>query len=157
MILPLITWTEEFAIGHESLDAEHHSLVDCINEIHTAQCAKQSSGQMKPLVNTLYRLAGDHFQHENSILNGINSGPIPYGVDKRAFLGAMVDAAIAEHTANHKRSLHELNTTIRDFYAGLGSVEQELSLGLKEWFIDHTIKYDVPLRRVFQTLAGRVL
>ena len=152
-----ITWTEEFAIGHESLDAEHHSLVDCINEIHTAQCANQSSSQMKPLVNTLYRLAGDHFQHENSIMNRIYSGPLPYGVDKRAFLNAMVDADVVEHNANHKRSLHQLNTTIRDFNAGFGAVEQELSLDLKVWFIDHVVKYDVPLRRVFQSLAGRVV
>lgn len=157
MNVPFIAWTEEFAIGHDSLDAEHHSLVDCINEIHTGQCAKQSSGQMKPLVNRLYRLAGEHFRHENSILNRISSGPLPSGVDKRAFLGAMVDAAIAEHTANHKRSLHQLNTTIRDFNAGFGDVEQELSLDLKEWFTDHVVKYDTPLRRVLKTLASRVV
>lgn len=132
-------------------------MLDCINKIHAAQCAKQPSDQMKPLVNTLYRLAGEHFQHENSILNQINSGPLPFGVDKRAFLKAMVDAAIAEHIANHKRSLHQLNTTIRDFNAGFGTTEQELSLDLKQWFIDHVVKYDAPLRRVFQTLAGRVV
>ena len=152
-----IIWTEGFAIGHESLDAEHRSLVDCINEIHTAQCAKQPSDQMKSLLNTLHRITGEHFQHENSIMNRINSGPLPSGVDKRVFLKAMVDAAIVEHSANHKRSLHQLNTTIRDFNAGFGAVEQELSLDLREWFIDHAVKYDAPLRRVFQTLAGRVV
>jgi hemerythrin len=150
-----ITWTEEFAIGHELLDAEHRSLVDCINGIHTAQCAKQSSGQIKPLVNTLYCLAGDHFQHENSIMNKINSGPLPSGVDKRAFLNAMVDADVSEHNANHKQSMSQLNTMIRDFNAGFRAVEHGLSIDLREWFIDHVIIYDAPLRRVFHTLAGR--
>jgi hemerythrin len=76
-------------------------------------------------------------------------------VNNRAFLLAIIDAAIEEHTDHHKRSLHQLNTTIRDFNAGLSAVEQELSVDLKEWFIDHVVKHDAPLRRVFQTLASR--
>ena len=157
MDLTFMAWTEEFAVGHESLDLAHHCLIDRINEVHSAECAKQSPSQMRPLLGALNRMAADHFQHENSVLNRINFGPLPSGADERAFLKAVVGAAIVEHTASHKRSLHQLNTIIRDFYAGLGSVEQDLSLDLKAWFIDHAVKYDAHLREVFKTLSGRAV
>lgn len=157
MDLPFLTWTEEFAVGHESLDAEHHRLIEIINDVHAAECAEQSPSQMRPLLGTLNRMATDHFQHEDSILNRINFGLLPSGVDTRAFLRAVVDAAIGEHTANHGRSLHQLNTIVRDFYAGLGSIEQDLSLDLKAWFIDHAAKHDAPLKEVFRTLSGRAV
>jgi hemerythrin len=41
METPFLPWEDEFAIGHEGLDAEHRRLVDAINEINIAERAGQ--------------------------------------------------------------------------------------------------------------------
>ena len=151
-----LPWKDEFAVGHEGLDAEHRHLVDAINEINTAERAGQTPHQMNAMVGCLKRLAEEHFQHENSVLNKINSSPLPSTGDRQAFLGAMVEASVSEHLISHRRSLARLNKIIRNLHSALNPVKQSFSQDLKAWFLDHMNNLDVRLKAVFKTAPNQI-
>jgi hemerythrin len=156
METPFLAWREEFVIGHESLDAEHRRLAEMINETNMAERAGKTSQQMNAIVDRLRCLAVDHFQHENSILNKISSGPLPSGGNRQTNLRAMVDASISEHIISHRRSLTKLGSIILDIHSALNPVEQSFSKDLKAWFIDHMKDFDARLKAVFKTMPNRV-
>ena len=147
-----LSWREEFALGHEELDSEHQQLVEAISVINAAERVCQNTNQINALLEALKRQAGEHFQHENSIINKINSGPIPAGGDRKAVLQALLDAALSEHLVDHTRSFSRLSEIIRSFRDTPETDEQKISLALKSWFIDHAVNSDAHLKALFQAI-----
>jgi hemerythrin len=165
MDVPFLIWSEALAVGHESLDAEHRSLVEALNGINAGLRAGQTSDQIRPLLDALKSLAEDHARHEDWILRRLNAGPLPSVVDRQAFLRALVGVDIAAHTTGHVHWLAKLNRIIQGFdHPGLdhpgvghqcGSAGRPLSSDLNAWFLDHVDKHEAPLRAVFQALPNR--
>lgn len=145
--VPFLVWREDFAVGHQALDSEHHALVDAINNIHAAEIAKRSFIQVSPLLNALMRQTVEHFHHEDLVLRSILKGPVP-GANRLTFLGSVATAAFDQHIFCHNRSIARLDSIIKR----KSGEEQDFSLGLRDWFVDHAIKYDGLLKPVFKAL-----
>jgi hemerythrin-like metal-binding protein len=143
----LIIWTDDFAVGHAALDTEHRALVDLINSIHAAECARQSFSQIRPTLDALIRRAIEHFQHENSVLRSIGKSPLP-DAEQLAFIGFVTRAAIEEHALGHGRTIARLNSIIKS----KSQSKPNIGLDLKDWFVEHAVKYDGHLKPVFRAL-----
>jgi len=126
-----LVWEDDFATGHDGLDAEHRGLVAAINEVNAVERAKHTSLAMSAMIGRLKSSAEHHFQHENSLLHQINSSPLPQTGDRRSMLKAMVDASIPDHLISHRRSLSRLNGIIRNLQSAPGSVEHGVSPQLR--------------------------
>jgi hemerythrin-like metal-binding protein len=149
---PFLAWGEIFAVGHEGLDAEHRHLIAAINEIHSAQCAKQTFTQLEPRFSALKLAAEAHFKHENSVMRKINTDTITSPEKRTARLKAMSNAVINEHIAEHAQALLKLGSIIHTFKARIDTAEPNLSFDLRDWFIEHAIKRDAHLKAVFQAM-----
>ena len=143
---PILPWNDDFAIGHDGLDGEHRALVETINAIHAAECAAQGDGG---LLDVLIRQSIKHFQHENRVLRTIGKRPLP-DANRLAFIGLVTRAALEEHALGHGPTLGRLHSIIRS----KSSLKPHISSDLRDWFIDHAVKYDGHLKPVFKALGG---
>lgn len=147
-----LRWMEAYAVGHEGLDAEHRRLAVAINEIHAAERAGQNPSQVGILLDAFRCAAEDHLEHENLAMREVGDRANRAKANQLAFLKAMSDAVIDEHIAEHAQSLQKLNLVMRAFHSGANLGERALSDILKDWFVDHAIKYDAHLKAVFQAI-----
>jgi hemerythrin len=151
MEVPFLAWMDEYEVGHKGLDAEHRQLVATINEIYSAEWAKQTPHQLSLLLDTLKLATIEHFKHENSVMREIGDGAYPSTANGPAFLQAMGDATINEHCAEHAKAFLKLEAIIGAVHSQTDSDEQSLSRNLMNWFIEHATKCDVHLKEFFRT------
>ena len=109
---------------------------------------------MKPLLDSLERLAIEHFKYENKVLNKINNGPLPLVKHRLIFLRAMVDAAIDDHITNHILSLNRLKQITWTAEPTKKLHYREISVELKDWFVEHALKHDAHLKPIFAALSS---
>jgi hemerythrin-like metal-binding protein len=137
-----LDWTEEFAVGHKMLDAEHRRLMEIINDIYNQEDAGQPLDELAALLHSMERIAVDHFRHENSVLR----------LELFAIIGT---AAINEHMAEHAAALTDLQSIAIDLKRGALCHGHALSEKLKHWFIEHSTKYDADLKDSIQIVRNR--
>ncbi|HVZ27062.1 MAG TPA: hemerythrin domain-containing protein [Rhizomicrobium sp.] len=124
-----LVWSDAFAVGHKGLDLEHYRLFAIIREIHESERAGRDRSQLQALLDAVKFVAIEHFRHENSVL--------------RLEMPDVIDtAAINEHLAEHAAALAGLEAIIRGFRAG----GDQLSFQLREWFVEHSVRYDAHLK-----------
>ena len=150
MALPLISWTDEYAIGHTGLDAEHHQLVDAINEISSIKYAEYKLDQLRPLLEALTIATVNHFKHENTLMRELCFWASQLPADRRTTLNTMSTAAMNEHCAEHAQALLRLESIIHAFYFGEKSGGETLGKTLMDWFTEHALEHDVDLREVLR-------
>ena len=147
---PFIVWREIFAVGHQALDAEHRRLVDAINKIHSAERAGQMPVQVTPMLNALLVAAEQHFEHENSVMRDIGRDPKVSEVRRVAFLQAYGESKIDKHISAHESELSKLRSIIGTVGLGANPAWHKLNDELRDWFVQHVIKYDAHLKAAFQ-------
>ena len=147
-----LKWMKGYAVGHAGLDAEHRHLVASINEIYSAELATPDINRIGILLDAFKFAAKKHLEHENSAMREISAGARNFQANRLAFLGAMSDAVIDEHIAEHALALRRLDLIIRAFYLDACCSEQRLSNALRDWFVEHAVKYDAHLKAVFQAV-----
>jgi hemerythrin len=144
-----LRWSEAFSVGHDELDEEHRRLVKAVNDVCDAYRARKSRNFIYSLLKSLERETEKHLQHENAVMLEIcadTKRPIPDEVR------AMTHKAIEEHIAEHKRNLIQLRTIMRAASPNAVSAETFLCMELRQWFLDHAIKYDSGLKAIFQAI-----
>lgn len=143
-----LQWSEDFAIGHAELDAQHRHLVELINEIEAVVQTKQSPERLADLLKVLREAAAEHIRQENVLLWEIKVGAYAplQDRDKTAYvLKAMAEAAFDEHMAEHATLLAGLDAVCSAPVDGL-------SEALKSWFIIHAINRDSRLKAILQPM-----
>jgi hemerythrin-like metal-binding protein len=147
-VAEILPWSENFAVGHKGLDAEHRHLVKLINEIGAVVRSKKKPEKLINLLKVLHRVAVEHIQHENAILSEIHTGnykPLQKRQSQR-FLRIMAKVAFDEHLAEHDALL----TRLALITTGPAST---LCDELKAWFVDHVHSYEADLKAIFQAAA----
>ncbi len=138
---PLITWTQDYAIGHQSLDEEHRRLVATINRLHAAETEGVKGRALEPLLRAVELATIEHFRHENAVLT----------LELHTPLG---DEMGNEHFADHARSFAQLESIIHRINAGETFAAHELSRTLGQWFVEHVVGHDAPLKKTLQANAA---
>jgi hemerythrin-like metal-binding protein len=155
MELPVFAWNDDYAIGHTELDAEHHRLVETINEICSIKHAECTPDQLKPLLETLTIIAVEHFKNENALIREVICWASDIQESHRAVPGIMIAAAMNEHCADHARALLELETIIHAIYFAVWSDRAKLSKMLMGWFAEHALKQDADLREALRVYFAK--
>ena len=122
-------WIDAFDVGEDSLDRDHHELLDLINEIGRMLAENQESDPINQAMARLLERTERHFRHEEDLMA---KHDVP---------------GLAEHRVKHTLLL----TQLRDMIDGIGSSEpsddqETLFEKLVRWFVDHSVKYDAKIK-----------
>jgi hemerythrin len=150
MELLFLTWSEDFAVGHKELDAEHQQLVEVINEICAAEYAKFPSSALSILLNTLKLAVVAHFKHENTVIREFSDSASRSENSTSSLAKYLSVDAIGEHCAQHAEALLALEAVILSGDSQADSGQRQLGRKLVEWFIDHAINHDAELKELFE-------
>jgi hemerythrin-like metal-binding protein len=142
-----LRWSEAFSIGHPDLDEEHRRMIDLINLICLACSTNQHARRSLALLRELETLTETHFEHEETMLEGLCTTP---QMDQRIADGIL--AAKVEHTIEHRRRLDELRDIRRRFHSTESAASVDPSEELKAWFIDHAVGYEAQMKTLIQSV-----
>jgi len=147
---PFLVWTKAYAIGHTGLDAEHHQLVDAINEVCSVAYAGCKVDEVRPLLEALTILAVEHFKHENTLLRELGCLATHLQGTPSAIKNIISVSAVNEHCADHARALLQLESIIRTSDCEMESDRGNLGKMLMDWFTAHALERDAGLRYALQ-------
>jgi hemerythrin len=148
-------WSDLFAVGHDRLDREHRDLVELIARFCAAVHAGESIARLTHRLDAIKRATRGHLRSENAVLRELKgkvgrSDANRHGAPRH--LGAVTNAAIEDHIAEHRTMLKGLTA----FANRLGGMNQAdgpaLCSDIKAWFLDHAVKHDAHLKTIFQAL-----
>lgn len=127
-------WQPGFAIGHERIDLEHRIFLDLIRDVAQRAVGARSRPLAANLLRELEKYAVFHFFSEENAMREVDYPDL------------------AEHSAQHRQLLNDLNTCIWRFQNNDSTVGDVLEF-LFTWFCRHTVEVD---RRIVPYLkAGR--
>jgi len=152
---PLLNWADSYSVGHAGLDADHRHLIDSINEVQSAMEARHPAEKMRPLLERLALSTEAHFHHENTVLEEIRDSvkvAPPKLRRQRAHLKALSDLALGAHILEHRSSLIKLVWITRVPRTDHEVWGPDLCANLRDWFLEHAIKYDADLKTIFQAM-----
>jgi len=144
----LLLWSDNFAIGQETLDAQHRRLIDLINGVDAAVRSDRSLDQLPVLLRALRAATEEHMQQEDALLWEIKSGvyaPLQGRPQTRHFIKALAETAFDQHIAEHAVLLARFDALVA------GAVDTVCDV-LKAWFVDHAVKHDSYLKVIFQAI-----
>ncbi len=142
-------WAEAFSVGHDELDHDHRRLVQAINNICDKYRAGQPATFLHSLLNALETETEKHFKNENVAMLEIYNDKKQLMPDE---VRVMTHKAIRDHIAEHNRTLSRLRALIRAASPRTADAATSLCMELREWFIEHAVKYDSQLKSIFQAL-----
>ncbi len=140
----LLTWSEEFALGHPALDRDHRGMVNLINDIIAVV---RSEKHPAPLLKVLQALTTEHIQRENRVLWQIQTGThdlVRIRPQMRQLLSRS-KANFDDHIDEHRGFLARLDAIVR-------GASDTLCEELKGWFSDHALGYDASLKAIFEMI-----
>ena len=147
-----LLWSEAFAVGHRGLDDEHRGLIAAINALDAALSGGGKPKRLDAMLGQLSEAAAAHLAHEDRVLREIKSRSDSYSIE----LKAMSLAALNLHLARHERALRELDTLLGREPQQAGVPLADLPEELRNWFVQHAVKDNAPLKSLFQALEARV-
>ncbi len=138
-------WSDAFAVGDESLDADHRRMVGLINEICISVIAGRGDGRAS-LLRELLVVSEAHFRNEEALLMRIASE-----IDQHHLHTTML-VAIGAQTREHGRRLEALREIVeRSRIANARADELKRCAELKGWFIEHAIGYEAQVKTILQS------
>ena len=130
--MTLIEWRDEFDIGIPSVDHEHRTLIDLINELHRNLSGTAPKETVLDFFGDIHAKISAHFALEEQVMREMS-------YDQHD-----------DHKADHERLLDDIRD-IMDAYAGYEGV---LTDHLVAWFTNHFQTKDARLHR-FLVASGR--
>jgi len=122
--MSLISWTDDFSVGVESIDMQHKRLVEMINALNDA-CAK---GQVDEVIgkvfNNLAVYTKKHFEYEETLFRET---------------GYRDEAA---HKQQHAQLIEQVSALKTKLDAGEQAIGDEVLAFLKKWLTEHIMKED---------------
>jgi len=148
-------WSDLFAVGHDRLDREHRHLVELIGRFCAAAHAGESTARLTHHLDAIKIATRAHLRSENAVLRELKAKVGRPKADRRAaprHLGAVTDAAIEVHIAEHRTMLKGL-TAFANRLDGMSQADRPgLCADIKAWFLEHAVKHDAHLKTIFQAL-----
>ncbi|MBI3444853.1 MAG: hypothetical protein HY055_05735 [Magnetospirillum sp.] len=94
-----LVWSEEFSLGHERIDREHHRLIDLAAQIEAKAQIASDVADLIPLCKTFFRQLAAHCFYEEQLLRML----------PRVRFGAQVD----EHCRGHARLIDQAQLVLK--------------------------------------------
>jgi hemerythrin len=141
-----LQWSDSFAVGHATIDQQHRTLIQLINDV--AAAASANGKRVAPLLKALGHAVREHFRTENAVLWELRTGthePLNKAPAARNLVAGMASAVFDDHIKEHITLLNHFDEVMQLPLETLGDT-------LKAWFVDHAIKQDAQLKTIFQAM-----
>lgn len=126
---PLVRWRPQLMLGIPELDADHHRLVDLVNQADAAVRSGAPRLRIGEVLVALLAYTKEHFAREEKVMRALD------------FPG--YDA----HKACHDELVDQLKTVAAHFVDGdTNAVGAETLKFLADWLVDHIIGEDLQIR-----------
>lgn len=126
--MALLSWSNQYLIGEQTIDAEHCELFRLINNFHSLWLEQRHRQDIASVLNQLVKYAEVHFQHEESIMN---SAEYP---------------GLAEHHKAHEELFDAIFRLQQEYESNDLHLEQDTMKFVRSWLIEHIIKSDYAFR-----------
>jgi len=60
----LLHWGDHYKTGHPQIDEQHKEIIDQMNILHEAVCARKGAAIIRPLIRFLEQYVKEHFSYE---------------------------------------------------------------------------------------------
>ena len=128
--MALIQWRDDFKLGIPSVDHEHAEMIRLINEAHTRIQGDAPARDVEEFLGEVYAHIAAHFALEETVMR--QRGYDDYAV----------------HKEDHERLLDGLRDIMDRYEAGdFQGLTEELSLRLRDWFVEHFKNRDARLHK----------
>lgn len=122
--MALLIWNSSYSVGVKTLDSQHTSLFNILNDLHGAMMNGQAQTMTGPLLRKLVEYTGTHFSAEEK----------------------MLDASRYPGLASHRILHRDLMKQVEDYSARFDRGEITLNLQLlnflRDWLTNHIQKVD---------------
>ena len=140
--MTFLSWREDYRVGVDVIDGEHHRLFDLINEFHDRHARGETRDDVLRVLNRLVAYAEEHFQHEEELMR---ESAYPH-----------LENQVAQHEQLFT-SIFALNDRLA---AGVAHVDTDTLRFLKGWLVGHIVQEDMQLgdflqRKAAQTIRAR--
>ena len=131
--MPLIEWKDEYRIGIPSVDYEHRSLIELINDLYAKLGAPGAKSPVVDVLGDIYTQISAHFALEEKVMRDMKYDQF------------------AEHKDDHEALLDEIREIMDAYEAGaFENAEEGLGERLTVWFGRHFKTLDSRLHRFLQ-------
>jgi len=126
--MTLLSWSNQYLIGDDVIDAEHEELFRLVNDFHSHWLEAHDRQTIARLFNQLIVYAEMHFRHEETIMA---AHEFPKLAEHKQVHDAMIETIFQLHRAYMEENAHlEVNTM----------------KFVKSWLIDHILENDYRFR-----------
>lgn len=127
--MTLLEWRDDFTIGIEEVDHEHHELIDLINGLHAELGGSRSSERAEGFLGEILAGISAHFALEEKVMRARHYDGLP------------------DHKADHERLLDDLRDLMDEHAGGAVLDEEAFAARLAEWFSSHFRTQDARLHK----------
>ncbi|MEA3469733.1 MAG: bacteriohemerythrin [Thermodesulfobacteriota bacterium] len=122
---PLLRWSPSLSVGLESIDSQHKTLVDMINELHQKMNGDASHTAIGSVLGKLIDYTDTHFKNEEKLF-------AEYDYEHKDV-----------HMEIHRKLVAQLVDFQKQYNTGKADISLELMEFLKDWLVDHIKKTDM--------------
>lgn len=127
----LVEWREEYRTGIASVDHEHKTLIQALNDLYAQQASNVEKQAVADFLGEINAKISAHFALEEKIM-------LEYGYDQ-----------YADHKADHERLLDGIRDIMDDFGRGAYlNYDHVLAAHLRDWFMQHFKTKDTRLHKL---------
>lgn len=131
-MMALLQWRDELSVGVSALDADHHDLVDLINQLHEALEQHSGAAILGATMSKLRLHVAEHFEREEALMDKVKH------------------PECVEHARQHAATIIKLGELENIARAGDERAARTVLEFLKAWFINHVVGNDLKLREFFR-------
>ena len=126
--MSLLSWSKQYLIGDDIIDAEHIKLFELINDFHSRWMETQDKHEISEVFRQLVAYAEIHFQHEESIMA---EAGYPKLTEHQKIHETMFETIFELHKSHMEKGLR---------------LEMDTMRFVRSWLLDHILQEDYLFR-----------
>jgi hemerythrin-like metal-binding protein len=129
-------WQSEYDTGYSEVDAQHHTLIDLINQLADAISQQKSTAELGKILQLLLDDTKSHFKYEQNMMANLSY------------------SGYLNHRASHDVLENELFDILGRFQSDPSYLDLKTVEILKNSLIEHIVEKDIPMTKDLKTLQS---
>ncbi|WP_342616395.1 bacteriohemerythrin [Rhodoferax sp. GW822-FHT02A01] len=125
-------WAKDMEIDGGAIDADHHRLVDLVNDLHTATSVGEGQAVVADILASLIKYTKTHLKTEEELMARMH---FPH---------------MEGHQRGHEKFIEDLLSLEKKYQNGSITVASQLSTVLRDWLSLHIRRNDKELHQYFK-------
>lgn len=126
--MALLSWSDDYLIGNDTIDGEHRELFRLINDFHSRWSERQERRDIAQVLNQLVQYAEQHFQ------------------DEEAIMAAAGYPGLGDHQEVHERLFETIFRLHQEYAENNLRLVQDTMKFMRNWLVEHIVNNDYDFR-----------